>query len=94
MGHQFTIESEEAAALAAELAALTGTGVEAAVVEALRAGVEGARVRALAEAEPLRRRATAAEMLAAADEFAEMLGHPLPSSDHSWLYDDETGLPI
>ena len=27
------------------------------------------------------------------DDVHRHLQHPLPSWDHSWLYDDETGLP-
>jgi hypothetical protein len=32
--------------------------------------------------------------MAIAAELRERMEKPLPSSDHSWLYDNATGLPI
>lgn len=84
MGHILTIESDEAAAIAAELAALTGEGLTSLVTGALRQ-------RLVAEQQ---RRAWIAGMMAETDEFAGLLDNPLPGSDHGWLYDDETGLPV
>lgn len=83
MGHVFTIEGDEAYSLAAELVALTGDDLTAAVTESLRASVEKER----------RRHEWVAAMIEATDRFAELLDNPPPGSDHSWLYDDETGLP-
>ena len=84
MGHQFRIEGDEAAALAEELAALTGQSVEAAVMSALH--------RLLAEERARRQELQKMKELVAA--FTARLSRPLPSSDHGWLYDDETGLPV
>lgn len=84
MGHQLTIEGDEAFALATELAALTGVDLAPAVTEALRASVLKER----------QRRTWVNAMIAETDKFAELLGNPPPASDHGWLYDDETGLPI
>ncbi len=83
MGHQFTIEGDEAFTLANELSALTGESVDVAVTAALRDRVEKERAR----------QADVELILAAAREFRAMLGGDLPSPDHAWLYDDEIGLP-
>ena len=40
------------------------------------------------------RRMWVAAMMTLTDEFAELMNNPPPGSDHSWLYDDETGLPV
>lgn len=93
MGHALTIDSEEAAGLAATLAALRGESVEAVVTTALRdalerdrAAREGAEKEHPDETEYL-------ELQAIVDDIHRHLRNPLPGSDHSWLYDDETGLP-
>ena len=83
MGTELCIENEEAFLLAVELAEITGTSIEQAVIFSLRERV--ARVRE--QAERVRR-----VMLIAADIRAH-LTEPLPTSDHSWLY-GEDGLPI
>ncbi len=77
-----TVESDEAVRLATELAELTGASVPQAVTEALHARLEQKR-------EVQRRKA---EILGGAARIWEHLKEPLPSSDHSWLY-DENGLP-
>ena len=79
-----TIESDEAVQLAEELATLTGTSPEIAVLTALRAHAEGARDR----------KARFDKIMALAKEIRTHLGEPLPTSDMSDYYDDELGLPI
>ncbi len=88
-----TIESEEAAGLAARLAALRGESIEAVVTTALRDALE--RDRAAKEdvvAQPWED-IEYRELREIVDDIHRHLRHPLPGSDHSWLYDDETGLP-
>lgn len=88
-----TIESEEAAGLATTLAALRGESVEAVVTTALRDALE--RDRAAKECTEARHREDAEyqELREIVDDIHRHLRHPLPGLDHSWLYDDETGLP-
>ena len=85
MGSQLNIKGEEAYALASELAELTGESMTAAVVEAVRMRLEQERRKRDRDARLQRALAIAAEM-------REHMGHPLPSSNHDWLY-DEDGLP-
>ena len=82
-----TIESEEAASLATTLAALRGESVEAVVTTALRDALE--RDRATKESASAQHQ----ELRKVVDDIHHHLQHPLPGWDHSWLYDDETGLP-
>lgn len=81
METELKIESDEASALASELAELTGESVSAAVTTAVR--------------ERLKREREKATKLQRIRELAiEIRAHmrePV-SSDHSWLY-DEDGLP-
>ena len=84
MGHQFTIDSDEAFALATELAALTGESLEAAVTEALRSRIASAQTQ----------RAAADQAYNAVIAFHDLLENPRPDSDLNWMYDDTTGLPI
>ncbi len=93
MGAQLKIDGDETYALAAELASLRGESIEAVVNRALRealerdqAAIKGAAVQEQEDAEYL-------ELRKIVDDIHRHLQHPLPSSDHSWLYDDETGLP-
>ena len=87
-----TIESEEAAGLAAMLAAQRGESIEAVVTAALRDALE--RERAAREGGAAQEQeAEYLELRKIVDDIHRHLEHPLPSSDHSWLYDDETGLP-
>ena len=84
MGHQFTVEGEEAVALAEELAALTGESLGTAVTAALRERLKKER----------ERRSELQAILTMAVEFRALLGDDAASSDHSWLYDEHTGLPV
>ena len=84
MGHQFIIEGDEAFALATELAALRGKPPEAAAIDAVREKVKAER----------ELKEKVARVMALAAEIRERLPLPLPPSDLSHLYDDETGLPI
>ena len=82
MGHLLQIQSDEAVALAKELAALTGETLDAAVTAALRHSVEQER----------KYQAELDRLLALTKAFHDSLAAPLPSSNHDWLYDD-AGLP-
>jgi antitoxin VapB len=85
MGQQLNIKSDHAYTVANKLSEMTGQSLTTVVTMALdqllereeRARGREARIRKL-------RKLTA--------EIRERLGDPLPSSDHSWLYDDN-GLP-
>ena len=82
MGAELRIESDEVVRLAEELAALRKMSVADAVAEALREQVERQHeVDAYVE-----------RVEAAAAAFRATLTPLFPSSDHSWLY-DENGLP-
>lgn len=80
-----SIKDEAARAMASELAALTGESVDVAVIEAVRLRLEQER-RKHDRDERVR------QALAIAAEMRQHMGHPLLSSDHSWLY-GEDGLP-
>lgn len=85
MGAQLNIKSEDAYRLASRLSELTGESLTTMVTRALQAELdrqEWARDRE----ERLRR---VREITA---DIRSHLRHPLPSSDTSWLY-DENGLP-
>ena len=71
--------------MASELAALTGESVGEAVIEAVRLRLEQERLKH--DREQLLR-----DVEAITAEMRAHMGHPLPTSDHSWLY-DEDGLP-
>jgi|HubBroStandDraft_6_1064221.scaffolds.fasta_scaffold2946938_2 antitoxin VapB len=85
MGQQLNIKSEDAYRLASELAELTGESLTAAVTTALRERLERERTERNRETRIRRVRAITADI-------RHHMEHPLPSSDHSWLY-DEDGLP-
>ncbi|WP_428489147.1 type II toxin-antitoxin system VapB family antitoxin [Rhodopila sp.] len=86
MGTQLNIKSEDAYYLASRLSELTGESLTTVVTEALRERLDR-QLQTQSRDERIRRiRAITADMRAA-------MGGELPSSDHSWLYDDETGLP-
>lgn len=88
-----TIQSEEAAGLATTLAALRGESVEAVVTTVLRDALERDRA-AKEDVETQHQDDTEyLELRKIVDDIHRHLQHPLPGSDHSWLYDDETGLP-
>jgi hypothetical protein len=88
-----TIESEEAAGLATTLAALRGESIEAVVTTALRDALERDRAAREGTAAQHQEDAEYLELRKIVDDIHHHLQHPLPSWDHSWLYDDETGLP-
>jgi antitoxin VapB len=85
MGTQLNIKSEDAYRLASRLAELTGDSLTTVVTRALRTELD--------RAERLRDQNALEEKLwsIAGDIKANM--PPEVTSDHSWLYDDETGLP-
>jgi antitoxin VapB len=85
MGAELNIESEDAYRLACRLSELTGESVTSVVTTALRAGLEREE-RARDRAERLRR------VREIAADIRQHLKHPLPTSNHDWLY-DENGLP-
>ena len=86
MGHQLNIKSDDAYALAAALSALTGESLTAAVTAALRERLEREHKARDRQHKIDRIRAITADIRA-------NMAHPLPSSDHGWLYDETTGLP-
>ncbi len=90
MGQQLNIDSDEAVQLAAELAGLHSQSVEAAVTRALRDTLERDRL-VLRNADQAELDYKALRMIV--DEIHRHLQHPLPLSNHDWLYDGETGLP-
>ncbi len=85
MGAELNIQSEDAYRLACRLSELTGESLASVVANALRAEL-AREVRARDRDERLRR------VRAIAADIRHHLKHPLPSSDHGWLY-DENGLP-
>ena len=86
MGTQLNIKSEDAYRLASELSELTGESLTSAVTVALRERLE--RKRASHE-----RETRSARLLEIAADIRKHMREPLPSSDHSWLY-DENGFPV
>ncbi len=86
MGAQLNIKSGDAYRLASQLAELTGESLTTAVTEALRERLERQRQARNRDDRLRRLRAITADIRAA-------MGDDIPGSDHSWLYDDETGLP-
>ncbi len=88
-----TIESEEAAGLASTLAALRGESVEAAVMTALRDALERDQAANQAAETQHQEDIEYLELRKIVKDIHRHLQYPLPGSDHSWLYDDETGLP-
>ena len=85
MGAQLNIKSDDAYHLASRLSELTGESLTAVVTKALRAELD--------RQERLRDRdALEEELWAIAGEIKANMPDDV-TSDHSWLYDDETGLP-
>ena len=84
MGQVLTIESDEAFAPATQLAALTGESLEAAVSEALRTQLDHERSG----------RAYVEKAKKAVAAFQATLTKLPASSDHRFLHDEQTGLPI
>jgi antitoxin VapB len=85
MGTQLNIKSEDAYRLASRLSELTGESLTTVVTKALRSELD--REQRLRDKATLR-----ARLLALADEISADMPRDV-TSDHSWLYDDETGLP-
>jgi len=85
MGAQLNIKSDDAHRLASQLSELTGESLTMAVTEALRERLD--REQRLRDKAALRLR-----LLAIADEISANMPDDV-TSDHGWLYDDETGLP-
>ena len=85
MGAQLNIKSEDAYRLAARLAELTGESLTSVVTRVLRAE--------LAREERARDRDERLQQVRAITaDIRSQLKHPLPSSNHDWLYDDD-GMP-
>jgi antitoxin VapB len=85
MGAQLNIKSEDAYRLASRIAELTGESLTSVVIRALQA--ELAREEHARDREERLRRVR--EITAS---IRQHLKHPLPASNHDWLY-DENGLP-
>jgi antitoxin VapB len=86
MGTQLNIKSEDAYRLASRLSELTGENLTTVVTKALRTELD--------REERLRERAALEEKLWAIAGEIKANMPPDVTSDHSWLYDDETGLPV
>ena len=94
MGAQLKIDGDETYELAAELASLRGESIGALVNRALREALErDCKARADSTAQEQDAEAFIAEIREITADIRSHLKHPLPSSDHGDLYDDETGLP-
>ena len=93
MGAQLKIDSDEAYGLAEELASLRRESIEAVVTTALRDALECNRATKECAETQRRDEIEYQELRKIVDDIHHHLRHPLPGSDHSWLYDDETGLP-
>ncbi len=85
MGAQLNIKGEDAYRLASELSELTGESLTTAVTTALRERLEREKRSRDGDERLTRLRQITADI-------RRQMGEPLPSSDHSWLYDDD-GLP-
>jgi antitoxin VapB len=85
MGAQLNIKSEDAYRLASRLAELTGGSLTSVVIKALRVELEQEEKRRDIKARVDR-------VMEIAREIRAHMRGPV-SSDTSWLYDDETGLP-
>ena len=90
MGMQLNIKSDEAYRMASQLAALTGESLTAAVTEALRERLE--RQNGEREARERDKAALRAHLMEIAADIRANMDDGV-SSDHGWLYNDETGLP-
>lgn len=85
MGNQLNIKSDDAYRMASRLAEVTGQSLTTAVTDAIREKLD----RELHDRDREERLRQLREITA---DIRSRLGEPLPSSDHSWLYDDD-GLP-
>jgi antitoxin VapB len=85
MGTQLNIKSEDAYRLASRLSELTGESLTTVVTKALRTELD--------REQRLRDKAALEERLwSIAGEIKANMAEDV-TSDHGWLYDDETGLP-
>jgi len=88
MGAQLRIDSDETYGLAAELASLRGESIGDAVTRALREALERDRkTRGEEEARKQQIEEKIARVSAIAADMRRDLPHPLPLSDHNYLYD-------
>jgi antitoxin VapB len=85
MGAQLNIKSEDAYRLASRLSELTGESLTTVVTRALRSELD--REQRLRD-----KAAMKADLLAIAADIKANMPSDV-TSDHNWLYDDETGLP-
>jgi len=85
VGAQLNIKSDDAYRMASRLSELTGDSLTTVVTKALRAELD--REQRLRDKATLRLR-----LLTLADEISANMPDDI-TSDHGWLYDDETGLP-
>src|SRR4051794_3107933 len=85
MGAQLNIKSEDAYRLASRLSELTGESLTTVVTRALRSELD--REQRLRD-----KTAMKADLLAIAADIKANMPSDV-TSDHNWLYDDETGLP-
>jgi antitoxin VapB len=85
MGAQLNIKSDDAYRLAARLSELTGESLTTVVTKALRTELDR-------EQRQRDKAALRARLLALADQISSEMPAGV-TSDHSWLYDEETGLP-
>lgn len=85
MASQLNIKAEEAYTLATQLASLRGESLTSAVTHALRQALER-------QQQGLDEEAEIAAIKEIAADIRRHMQHPLPGSDHGWLY-DEDGLP-
>jgi antitoxin VapB len=86
MGMQLNIKSDDAYRMASRLAELTGESLTTAVTTALRERLE--REEQARDREQRKR-----HIREIAADIRRHMKQPLPTSDHSWLYDEDTGLP-
>jgi antitoxin VapB len=86
MGAQLNIKSEDAYRMASRLSEITGESLTAVVTRALRTELERAE-------HERSRTSLKATLSAIADKVSANMAEQA-SSDHNWLYDDETGLPV
>lgn len=86
MGMQLNIKSDDAYVMASRLSELTGESLTTAVTEAIRERLDRAE-------KAQSREHRLAELRKITADIRQAMGESLPGSDHSWLYDDETGLP-
>ncbi|HBK09113.1 MAG TPA: hypothetical protein DDZ81_25180 [Acetobacteraceae bacterium] len=85
MGAQLNIKSEDAYQLASRLSELTGESLTTVVTKALRTELD--------REQRLRDKAALEEKLWAIAGQIKANMQADVTSDHGWLYDDETGLP-